>query len=579
MRAGPRLILILLLFMALPAKAARAQWHVDGAPVCTALNVQVYPAIVADGSGGVIIAWQDLRGGVAYDVYAQHILASGAADPAWPADGRAICTANNDQTNVALVSDGAGGAILVWQDIRGFASFDIYAQHVLSSGSLDPGWPASGLAVCTATDDQSFPQLVGDGAGGAIVTWMDARAGAPNFAIYAQHVLGSGTVDSAWPANGRALCAAANDQEAPQIAGDGAGGAIVTWFDGRGADYDIYAQHVLATGAVDPVWPVNGTGVCTATSTQLSPTIVGDGSGGAIVAWYDGRSGSYDIYAQHIGASGSADPAWPANGRALCTAIGDQRLPQLVSDGAHGAIVTWYDLRNVDFDVYAQHVLAGGGVDPGWPANGRALCTATRNQILPRIVGDGAGGAIVTWQDLRNGNDYDVYAQHVQAAGTVDPAWPSDGRALCTAGNDQAGQVIASDGAGGAVVAWYDGRGDSFDIYASRVSSAGALTDVAVSPAPSRFALGAPWPNPVRAQAVSIPLTLSTPARVSVEVLDAGGRHVASLARARELPAGTHSIAWNGLDDRRSRVPPGIYFVRVWTGTDGVARRIAVLER
>ncbi len=354
----------------------------------------------------------------------------------------------------------------------------------------------------------------------------------------------------------------------------------MTWFDGRGANYDIYAQHVLANGAVDPVWPADGTAVCTATSTQLSPTIVSDASGGAIITWYDGRSGiDLDIYAQHIAANGTADPAWPANGRALCTAIGDQRLPQLVSDGAHGAIVTWYDLRNADFDVYAQHVLAGGAVDPAWPANGRALCTATKNQILPRIVGDGAGGAIVTWQDLRNGSDYDVYAQHVRAAGTLDPAWPTDGRALCTAGGDQDAPVIASDGAGGAIVAWYDGRGDSYDIYASRVSAAGALTAVAGISVPSRFTLGSPWPNPVRAEVLSIPISLSAPARVSIEIVDASGRRVASLARARELPAGNHSVEWDGLDDRRSRVSPGIYFVRAFTGTDRVTRRVAVLER
>lgn len=72
------------------ATTARAQWQVDGGPVCTAANVQTNPKIVSDGAWGAIIAWQDLRGGVAYDIYAQHILASGAADPAWPANGRAL---------------------------------------------------------------------------------------------------------------------------------------------------------------------------------------------------------------------------------------------------------------------------------------------------------------------------------------------------------------------------------------------------------------------------------------------------------------------------------------------------------
>jgi len=199
--------------------------------------------------------------------------------------------------------------------------------------------------------------------------------------------------------------------------------------------------------------------------------------------------------------------------------------------------------------------------------------------MSPRIVGDGAGGAIVAWKDLRNGSDFDIYAQHVQAGGAIDPAWPADGRALCTAIDDQDGQVIASDGAGGAVVAWFDGRGESLDIYASRVSSSGALVDVARGARPSRFDLGSPWPNPVGSHVVSIPITLAAPSRVSMDVVDAGGRRVATLARARELSAGSHSFAWDGLDDRRSRVSPGIYFVRAWSGTDRVTRRIAMLER
>jgi hypothetical protein len=218
-------------------------------------------------------------------------------------------------------------------------------------------------------------------------------------------------------------------------------------------------------------------------------------------------------------------------------------------------------------------------VDPAWPANGRALCAATGNQFLPRIVGDGSGGAVVAWKDLRSGSNFDIYAQHVQAAGIVDPAWPTDGRALCTAIDDQDGQVIASDGAGGAVVAWNDGRGESIDVYASRVVSTGALADVGGRAGPSRFELGSPWPNPVGAQVVSIPLTLSTPARVSIDILDAGGRRVASLARAREMSAGSHSIVWDGRDDRRAGVSPGIYFVRATTETDRVTRRLVVLGR
>ena len=462
--------LLVLLTAVLPAYAAWPNQSAVNLPVCKAANDQTIPAMVADGAGGVIIAWGDYRSGTYSDIYAQHVLASGVVDPAWPANGLALCTATNDQLVPAIVGDGAGGAIVTWQDKRGGA-FDIYAQHVLASGAVDPAWPADGRAVGAAPFSQIAPTIASDGAGGAIVAFQDNRLGA-DYNIYAQHVLASGAVDPAWPASGLSLCAAANDQLPPMIASDGAGGAIVAWQDNRTGNSDIYAQHALAGGAVDPAWPADGRALCSATNTQTYAAIVADGSGGAIVTWADLRSGTfYDIYAQHVLTSGAVDPIWPANGRAVCIAMNTQLYPTIIADGAGGAIVTWQDNRPATTpDIYAQHVLAGGTVDPAWPDSGRALCTNASIQQFPTIVTDGAGGAIVTWQDYRNNSYLDVYAQHVLAGGVVDPGWPADGRALSTAANDQQTPVIATDGAGGAIVAWQDKRSAAFDIYAQRVA-------------------------------------------------------------------------------------------------------------
>ncbi len=138
-------------------------------------------------------------------------------------------------------------------------------------------------------------------------------------------------------------------------------------------DPDIYARHLLASGTVDAAWPPNGLALCTMANQQSSPTIAADGAGGAIVSWFDYRSGTnQDIYAQHVRGSGTNDPVWPADGRALCIAVGDQVNPMIVSDGAAGAIVTWEDTRSGPYDVYAQRVYADGqvaAVGPGIARN------------------------------------------------------------------------------------------------------------------------------------------------------------------------------------------------------------------
>ncbi len=377
----------------------------------------------------------------------------------WVQDGMTICTATGTQQYPTITSDGAGGAIVTWIDYRsGYA--DIYAQRVNVSGTVQ--WTTNGVALCTATGYQENPTITSDGAGGAIVTWQDFRSG--NLDIYAQRVNASGTVQ--WTTNGVALCTATEYQHNPTITSDGAGGAIVTWYDVRSGDWDIYAQRVNASGAVQ--WTTNGVALCTATGHQINPTITSDGAGGAIVTWSDYRSGYGDIYAQRVNALGAAQ--WTTNGVALCTATDDQYAPQITSDGAGGAIVTWTDYRSGNLDICAQRVNASGTVQ--WTRDGIALCTATGTQQYPTITSDGEGGAIVTWNDYRSGTS-DIYAQRVNALGAVH--WTKYGVALCTATGSQAHPTITSDGAGGAIVTWYDSRSGANDIYAQRVNASGTV--------------------------------------------------------------------------------------------------------
>jgi hypothetical protein len=90
-----------------------------------------------------------------------------------------------------LVPDGAGDAIIAWQDYRNGDNnaADIYAQRVNSAGVGQ--WAANGAAISTATGDQSYPQLIPDRSGGAIIAWQDSRSGA-NFDIDAQGITANG---------------------------------------------------------------------------------------------------------------------------------------------------------------------------------------------------------------------------------------------------------------------------------------------------------------------------------------------------------------------------------------------------
>src|SRR5438093_774878 len=81
---------------------------------------------------------------------------------------------------------------------------------------------------------------------------------------------------------------------------------------------------------------MNGVALGKADGDQILPVIASDGSGGALVAWQDSWSGLSDIYAQHLLSSGIVDPDWPGDGLLVCDAANNQRQPKITADGAHG---------------------------------------------------------------------------------------------------------------------------------------------------------------------------------------------------------------------------------------------------
>lgn len=443
--------------LVLVAPSVRAYWTEGGIAACSAIGHQYSPRTAPDGEGGAIITWYDVRG-ASTDIYAQRVDAVGT--PKWAAEGVPICTLSGSQVSANIVSDGAGGAIIAWIDYRN-GNADIYAQRVNGSGAVQ--WTAGGIPLCTATATQSSVALISDGAGGAIVAWEDNRSG--NFDIYAQRVSAAGIVR--WTADGVALCTAAGTQWKCAIDTDNAGGAIVAWEDQRGGNWDIYTQKVDISGNVQ--WTADGVALCTAAGDQRYPKIATDVMGAATVAWQDERNGNWDIYARRVSAVGS--PMWAADGVPFCTALYDQEDPVIVADEDYGVIVAWTDYRyDAMSKIHAQraNILFGNLL---WTSGGVLLCTADTYQLIPRIVCDGDDGAIVAWVDYRSGNSEDIYCQHVDGSGAV--RWAPDGVRVCAASGNRSQIAAAPDGAGGALIAWRDERAGDCDIYIQSVDEHG----------------------------------------------------------------------------------------------------------
>jgi hypothetical protein len=557
-----------------------------------------------DGAGGAFVAWEDNRTDVA-DVYAQHLLAGGAIDPAWPAADLPVAVGNYNQYQPAVAPDGSGGMLVVWQDDRNaqqVSNLDIYAQRV--SGSGVPLWTPNGLGVCVATGDQFRPRVIGDGLGGAYLAWEDNRTGRSH--IYSQHLAADGSIAAGWPVDGLPVGnpGAVGAAYEPELVSDGAGGVIIAWTTSpQGAVFHTIALRLLANGAVAPGWAANGVPLCNLLQTQDLPAVVSDRAGGAIVVWHDFRDiqnplGTYDLYAQRISASGV--PMWTTNGVPVCTAPGSPDAPVAVSDDQGGLIAAWSDPRGADKDIYALRLLADGSRAPGWNADGSPICTVGGDQHDPVIVPDGFLGAIIAWTDSRPGPRTqipDIYAAKTIDEGVVPVAvslvsaaaepgrvrlewrlpgagiparvWRREADAPWSAIAD-----LASSGDGGVR---FDDRdviagatyGYRLGVPADGGERFGGETAVTV-PAGAAFALEGARPNPaVDALAVAFSLPDATLARL--EVLDPSGRLIA--ARAVE-GAGRQVLRLAG----PGAIAPGLYLVRLTQHGRALTARVVMVR-
>src|SRR5262245_15084632 len=386
----------------------------------------------------------------------------------WPTDPSVnvpICTAPGYQVSPKLCSDGAGGAIIVWADYRTGQS-DVYVQRIGVDGA--PLWTTNGVAVGAGTGQQTL-SVIACGSGGALIAWNDLASATQQIRV--QRVGSDG--QPIWAPGGIALNATTDVDHEAAILGDGVGGAIVAWYD-RGSRA-LIAQHLDANGA--PTWSDPGVMIPgTIPGYTPGPVLVPDGSGGAIIVWTNTQ---LELRGLRIGAGGS--PLWPAGGVRIDGDVAS--LTPSISDGAGGAIVSWTHRVNGEAHViYAQRVDAGGV--PRWATNGLALSAPARLvQDRSALASDGAGGAIVAWHDARaplGGSQDDIYAQRVSAGGSL--LWSPVGVPVCTTPGSQVYASVCADGSGGAIIAWEDGTKDTarvvsndHDVYAQRVNSSGGL--------------------------------------------------------------------------------------------------------
>jgi hypothetical protein len=459
------------------AAAAQQMWAPGGVPLCQSGCPGDVPHIVPDGANGVFVAWRDVRN--SDDVFLQRVTGLGFIAPGWPLGGLPIIVNPSAEELSGFAPDGLGGVLVAWEEWRNLAvtGLDPYVQRVLADGSLPSGWVVGGTAASLNPADQFTPAVAPDGAGGAYVAWYDDRNYAvTSYDVYAQHLMSSGAIAPGWPQDGLALCALPGEQAYPVAMPDDSGGAVFIWGDGRPGAPGSYALRVNVDGTRAPGWPIDGL-LLSSLGIQKAVRDEAGGFYGVGATATNGFDGAYYLY--RFTFDGTAAAGWPAGGVLVCNAPGIRAGISLASDGAGGVLLCWYDYRPpynlTGGEIFALRVLPDGTLAPGWTVDGTLLSDPTDGlqSYDPFAVRDGQGGGYVVWQS-QGGCCDPSWIQHLTGSGQVMAGWPRYGLRVAPSGA-QVDTRIATDGQGGAIVAWDEACCGRIGVWAQRFGPEGVV--------------------------------------------------------------------------------------------------------
>lgn len=417
------------------------QWTADGVQVSNSTgNSPVDPGwgarVVPDGAGGCIVIFNDMRSGSNRDIYGQRYNASGTA--LWTAGGVLLQSIAGSEVTIpsiaAVASDKNGGVIYVYRDLTS----GLYAQRLNAAGAKQWG---TGTHIGDTQAGWVGYGVVGaallvNSDGSSFAAWYDVR-NSPSYRLYAQKLNASGVAQWVSLTSGLVIQNGSIYNSAYvtlSMCHDDAGGFIVgfTHTDGH-----AHVHRVNGSGAKQ--WGAAGTVVSQMTVAALV-TVIRDTANGCFVAWVENDGGSYTPIIRRVLSTGV--PAWsPISLGPTFPLVGGPKTMQAVEDGFGGAVVGWD--RGSAYGGFAARLVSSAGVT-SWgteiQVHPYAAPDVDSYNVAPsQAVTDGASGVVVFANDDRlNVGDQaykEIYAQRLNSDGTL--KWAAAGLPVCSATGEQ----------------------------------------------------------------------------------------------------------------------------------------------
>jgi len=104
---------------------------------------------VSNQSGGSFLVWQDELAAKQFVVKA--LFVTGEGIPAFRSDGKIVGSTTASMENPQVIASGNNAAVVIWENVFNSNPGILYAQRILSNGSLS--WGEQGLKISEGTRD------------------------------------------------------------------------------------------------------------------------------------------------------------------------------------------------------------------------------------------------------------------------------------------------------------------------------------------------------------------------------------------------------------------------------------------
>lgn len=336
------------------------------------------PQVMPDGTGGAFVCWNDFKPAyrALHDDYFRLQRLDSQGKPVWEEPGKLLFASPPYHattrswpiwTGADMVSDGHGGAIVVWKEETQQRYTNIEAQRYDTNGKSV--WQDGGVLISSAWD--ASVQVTSDGNGGAIIVIGAGRQEPTDSATYSvQRIPAEGKL--LWPNAGVVIKEDLRPWGSIEVMTQGTD-TIVLWQEIAGSpeiiagrpvrQIALYAERISADGTI--MWQRAPVFISEA-GESLDDLVMCNGGDGVLLVWRSGgrEQWGWKVFAQKVNAD-EGKLAWREKG---VTVFGEelryQGAPEVVSDGSGGAIILAVVGKNpLGGDiVYAQRLDANGNV-------------------------------------------------------------------------------------------------------------------------------------------------------------------------------------------------------------------------